>query len=58
MIFGRARAKLTLGQFGFGCLSMFLSLPRISLAVAGSVIAFWSVILPVIGLLYLLGRLP
>jgi hypothetical protein len=33
-------------------------LPRFSLAIAGSFIAFWSVILPVIGLLYLCGQLP
>jgi hypothetical protein len=33
-------------------------LPRFSLAVAGTMIAFWSVILPVIGMLYLFGRLP
>ena len=33
-------------------------LPRVSLAVAGTVVAFWSVLLPVVGLLYLMGRLP
>jgi hypothetical protein len=38
--------------------SMGLWVPRISVAVAAAIILVWSVLLPVVGLLYLLGRLP